>query len=511
MIGMLEELDPNVHAGTKFVAYREQIPFREWAESHPNECLRRFSIRSTGAFRPTTVGNITHEETSDIFEIIVAYPTASGRYGSKAMTALDTTIESDQTQIHATIGPPGYASLTATATVIHEDNWERENAGAVTFAVIRYRVDFYRATGVSTTVYPKPRVTGLGGVVYAEGDVITDETAIRAIELWNGLIKVTYEVKTPDSEMAAHTLYAYESDGTASRVMTTQYGDWSYYVVGFSRPADQATVTLVSDDAVEVDFQWDDWDISSFNTGGPYATTDEGYLIYPESSSTPRKVATIRKLVKSLRVERGKAGYFIGWHSSSPRIGPANHQLPTLNYYTGFGERELGTGGDTVVAFSSAGNVSRHPAWGAKSEWTAAGSPSNRKAWMGIDDPFESPWDTASYIATQHAGFPHDQTTGPYWVGDIWSFNATIPWVKYIVMRTRLEIGVWQFGATATGNIVCHYVNEMHSPAGIPYRHQVFIGCVRYLADSSNNYAYEPSSSLQATIAELADLDWPES
>lgn len=516
MISMTEDITPSAYTSDKFRVYREQLPFREWAEAHPNECLRRFSIRYTGSFTPSAVSNIAVEETSDTFEIVVAYPSNSTRFGPKAQTSLDDTIAADQLKIHATIGPPGYASLTATATVLHETNWEREVSGPVTFAVVRYRVDYYRATGVTTTtttetVYDVPQVIGLAGTALAEGTTVTGAENLRGMYLTNGRIKVTYEAKTPDSEMAAHTLYVFNELGDAVKVMTSQYGDWSYYVVGFSRPADSAVVRLVSDDAIEVDFQWDNWDVSSYNSGGPYLLTPAGQLVYPENSSTARKIATITRLVKTLRLERGAMGYFIGWHAD-PRCSVSNASLPTLNYYEGFGERELGTGGETCVAFSSAGNISRHPAWGAKAEWTAAGSPSNRKAWMGIDDPFESPWNTASYIATQHAGFPHDQTTGPWWVGDIWSQSDTVPYVKYICLRTRFEIGVWQFGATGKGNIVCHYVNEPHSDAGIPYRHQVYIGALYYVADSSSAYINEPSSQLQTDIAALASaLVWPES
>jgi hypothetical protein len=144
MIALVEAITPSTHAGDKFIAHREVQPLRDWAEANPGGCLRRFSIRSTGQPRPAPVSTTLVEETSDTFEIVVAYPT-DGRQGEDWLLDLDDAIESDQTSIHKTIGPPGYASLTATATVIHEDPFTREDGSPVTFGVIRYRVDWYRS------------------------------------------------------------------------------------------------------------------------------------------------------------------------------------------------------------------------------------------------------------------------------------------------------------------------------------------------------------------------------
>jgi len=143
MLTAVEGITPAIESSTPFRRFREQAPgdFRDWAEKHPGQCLRRVSIRSVGSQRSALVSSTLSEETSDTFEVVVAYQ-ASNRFGSAA--ELDDVIEADQKQIHRVIGPPGYASFSAPATVIHQDNWERENAPGVVFAVIRYRVDWFR-------------------------------------------------------------------------------------------------------------------------------------------------------------------------------------------------------------------------------------------------------------------------------------------------------------------------------------------------------------------------------
>jgi len=144
MLAAVEAKTPTVESGTPFLAFREQVDFREWAAQHPDACLRRVSIRNLGSQEPAAVTNTLTEETSDTFEVIVAYP-SNHRFGGKARTSLDDAIEADQIAIHATIGPPGYASLAAAATVLHQESWSRETAGSATLAVITYRVDYYRS------------------------------------------------------------------------------------------------------------------------------------------------------------------------------------------------------------------------------------------------------------------------------------------------------------------------------------------------------------------------------
>ena len=144
MIVLVQALTPTTLSSDRFLAHREGGDLRTWAEAHPTACLRRFSIRNLGDCAPAVVSDTRVEETSDTFEVVIAYA-PNGRHGPNFLTEVDKAIESDQTQVHKTIGPPGYASLTATATVMHQDGFSREDGNGVTFSVIRYAVAWYRS------------------------------------------------------------------------------------------------------------------------------------------------------------------------------------------------------------------------------------------------------------------------------------------------------------------------------------------------------------------------------
>jgi hypothetical protein len=143
MLTLVEAITPAVHAQTRFERWREQVDFRTWAEQHPDACLRRVSI-AYGNRSPAAVANTLVEENAWPFEVTIAYPT-SHRFGTDGRNDLRDTITSDLRQIYRTIGPPGYASLTASATVL-DDGDGFEIGDSVSFGVQRFNVQFYRST-----------------------------------------------------------------------------------------------------------------------------------------------------------------------------------------------------------------------------------------------------------------------------------------------------------------------------------------------------------------------------
>jgi hypothetical protein len=145
MLTLVEAITPAVHAQTRFERFREQVDFRTWAEQHPDACLRRVSIRSTGDVTPPAVTNTDIEWVSTELECVVAYPT-SGRFGANHLTELDDAISSDMQKIEHRIGTNGYAayaSQTAGATVTTIEA-SRDDGQAVTFGVLRLACGFYR-------------------------------------------------------------------------------------------------------------------------------------------------------------------------------------------------------------------------------------------------------------------------------------------------------------------------------------------------------------------------------
>jgi hypothetical protein len=350
-------------------------------------------------------------------------------------------------------------------------------------------------------------VTGTGGARLKRGDVVTGGD-VRNVVVYNDNVKVTYETKTPDAERGAHTLYRWHS-GQWNQVSSAQYGDWAYFAVAITVTADRCTVVAANDDFAELAFQWDSFSFASYSGGGVPIKDHSGNPVYTSGGVLKRNTSTT--LTKTIRVERGGEGYFIGWHSN-PMIGPSD--ALTWRNDVDYGERELGTGGGTVVAFSSAGFSSHHPEWGTDARWAdaeaqAGGTIFNRAAWMGIADPSYSIWGNSEVIELQNTGFPNYQTTGPWWVADLpHSSVCPEPMCRYIATVAPIETGVWQYGQGAYGNLVCHYVNEHREARNVPYPYQVFFGAFGYTPE---DLTVEPKQSLIDQVSHrAAAIVWPD-
>lgn len=356
---------------------------------------------------------------------------------------------------------------------------------------------------------PGVTVTGTGGAALAEGDTIT--TGIRDIVISQGnLTRVVYTARDPDVQRGCHMLQL-NIDGTWTDTMEADQADWSYFGVSITATADRAKVVHKSDDAVEVAFIWDEFDLSSYSGGGIIYRDWAQAINYAQGQSNPNwKLIDTIKLTKTIRVQRGEPGYYVGWHSF-PYVGLPQDVIPNeTSEDTAYGERELGLGGGSAVAWSSNGRTARWPAWADDEDgrWTAQGlgATTNKIWWAGIKDPHYAPYTGSDWIAVQGGTYPDMQATGPYYVADI---HNSIPVAKIMVSRIPREIGGWKVGTY--GGIVSHFCNEDVDDSGVIYRHQIFIGCKGYTADSSSAYANEPSASIQTWASGLAaSLAWPE-
>lgn len=350
-----------------------------------------------------------------------------------------------------------------------------------------------------------PRVTGTGGVTLPAGTVVTG-AALRDIVMWGERTRVTYRARTPDVQRGCHMLEVL-AGGEWIEAMEADQADWSYFVVSLTSLYDRATVVEASDDAVEVAWQYNAHSFT--NTPIPYRDWNNG-INYSQGAVNPNfKTITSTKLIKTIRVQRGEPGYYVGYHSD-PRVGPHGSQIPAQNNETAWGERELGLSGGSAAAWASTGRIARWPAWAddVDGRWTAAGlqATANKVWWPGIDDATYAPYNSSAWISTQQAGFPAEQATGPFYVCDI---HYSKPVAKILAMRQRFEVGGWKVGTY--GGIVLHHTNEAHAPTGVPYRHQAFIGGVHYAPDSSSAFANEPRAGIVRTMDELAaGLRWPE-
>lgn len=360
------------------------------------------------------------------------------------------------------------------------------------------------------------RITGLPNKSYNVGDKLTTETEKRSIALSNSNTVVNYNRPDPSSEYTPIHMHVL-SGGQWRRALSTQYGCWAFFVVPIERTADEVEIIENSTEAVEIAIRWYDIPLNVpylNNLGVIYKDYTSAALIYPENSASPRYLTNIDELVLSVRVEKDYQGVFLGWHSS-PKISPEGEPLKNniiLNEETSYQERELGTGSGSTVVWSSGGHISRHPAWGQKSEWTTAeatlGTIDNHAAWCLIDDPTYLSYSHAAYIPTQTAGYPKVQTNPPWWVADI---SSTLSMCRYIAMRKPIETGVWQYAPYNTeGSLVCHFCNEWIKPNGQVFPFQIFLGAFYYLPDSTNGYANEPKQIVKDEVYKrISELNWP--
>lgn len=353
-------------------------------------------------------------------------------------------------------------------------------------------------------------VTGTSGATLVTGQTVTG-SAVRDIVIANDLAKVNYVARTPDVQRGAHMLQLPNAAGTFVDAMEIDQADWSYYAITVGATADSATVIEATDDLVRVAFKWTAFSLTSYAGGGvPYRDDAQG-LNYAQGAVNPNwKVITSTVLTKTIAMNRTDPGYFVGWHSS-PRVGPPN-SLVSAAEDTTYGERELGLGGGSAVAWSSSGNTARWPAWAddVDHKWTNAGlsGASNKIWWPGIKDPTYAPYNSAAWISTQPAGYPATQASGPFYVADLHYDTTGKPFAKILASRIAREIGGWKVGTY--GGPVSHFNNEDHTGAGVPYEHQVFIGGAYWPANSANAFAAEPSTELRSAMAAIATgLDWP--
>lgn len=314
------------------------------------------------------------------------------------------------------------------------------------------------------------------GVLYRDGSAIDASVSLRDFYVQNGVVKVTYELTSPDVERGAHMLYRWDGD-SYERAFSRQYGDWSYFAIGITVAADALYVTKCTEDEVVAVFQWTTFDLSTYGTGGVpnYDVSGNPNYASGQTGANYKKYAST-KLRKVVRMKRGAEGYELAWHSD-PRIGPFSVNLPTQNNTSDFGEREFGTGGGSEVVFSSAGIEGHHPDAGAH-------------VWLGIDDAVNG-----------------EQEDGPWWAADLHYTNieadgdTRIPFCRYMVQRNPIETGSWQFAPNDYGSLVAHYNNEWADEAGVPYLTGLFIGAFPYVSSDLDN---EPTGTLKGQVARKA-------
>lgn len=142
MITVVQALTPTTLADTPFRAHREAGDFREWAMSHANACLRRFSIRDTFLTDTPDATNLDVEWVTTTMEFACAYPTTY-RAGPDGMRDSDDLIEQDMHAIQHAIGTRGYGNFTD--GVMQDADVSVEENDEVRVLNLTFSVGYYRA------------------------------------------------------------------------------------------------------------------------------------------------------------------------------------------------------------------------------------------------------------------------------------------------------------------------------------------------------------------------------
>lgn len=149
LIALVAAATPDAHTQDRFLAHREDggQDFREWAVANVPACLRRFSIRSRLDGTIPDVCDGVQERVRMTFDVVIAYPSKSNRYGSAL--GLDAIIAGDLRKVRGTIGYAGfpltYAQHADLCTVLSDSPDLVERGPAVTFATLELTVEFWRS------------------------------------------------------------------------------------------------------------------------------------------------------------------------------------------------------------------------------------------------------------------------------------------------------------------------------------------------------------------------------
>jgi hypothetical protein len=353
----------------------------------------------------------------------------------------------------------------------------------------------------------------MNGTALREGDVITGSD-VNDVYVQNGIAK--YE-PAPASGPEGH-LYCWDA-AAYTQALDSGRGDGAFFATPNANRPDSIAVVKASRNEAVVAAVWDAWNLNTGYLGTPGVGSRDavtGALNYPVSSATP-KYTTAVKVAKVAVMRRGRDGVYLGFHSD-PLVGPGGTLIPTQNNWTDYGEREFQLGIGIQVAFSSAGIVAMHPAWGADATWGTSSGGANyatiRHAWMGLDDANYPPYSDSAYIAAQvangHVGFPAEQADGPFWIGALHNLNgSTYPFAAYMVLPQRLEFGSFQFSAGGYGQPTLHFANEARNAGNVHRLAMCFIGAFPY---TSASLAAEPTASLSTLVASKAaevTAAWP--
>lgn len=296
----------------------------------------------------------------------------------------------------------------------------------------------------------------------------------RSIVIENGIVRVTYpQLPNPDQK-GAHMMDLLVG-GVWKPVLTSWYGDWTFFAAPFSAPARAAHVLTATENVVEVAFEFDHALDYPGSSGGCYlggcglmARDYAGHAVYDRSSITPRYIRRVT-LEKVIRVERCAAGYFTGYHTNPPLVTSWIEQSPTDS---AAGEREHGLGWISSVTFASSGVVVLNPEAGAHRS-------------LGI----------------------LEQAVAPWWFATIPPTSAATPYVLFMAEEHPMPSYDFQYSPGHLGIPLVHKMNPQVGFDGRPKRYQTFLGAAPYVMVDRT---LEPTAAAREAVTSRLPQAWPD-
>ncbi len=346
--------------------------------------------------------------------------------------------------------------------------------------------------------------TSTTGLTFGDCDgapvtLVGDPAFPRSLAIDNGLVRVTYpQLVSGSDQLGAHMLEL-NIVGQWKPVLTSWYGDWTFFGAPFFEPAHTAHVLTETPDVVEVAFEFDHWldhpggsstlghvprwwdEISQgpcnaspscrcYLEGCGVAALDfEGGAIFPHNYLDVPKFIRRVTFTKVIRVDRCGSGYFVGYHSN-----------PTLTWgswvewdphQSAAGEREHGLGWMASVTFASSGVIVRNPEAGAHRSLDIV-----------------------------------EQVMGPWWFASIPPAATDVEYALFLAEEHPLPSFVWQFDPAHPGTPLVHKMNPEVELDGRVGRYQTFLGAFPYVMTDRD---IEPSPEVRAAVLARLPTVWP--
>jgi hypothetical protein len=141
IVALVEALTPTTETSIRYTEHRSEDgqSLDDFAEVHPEACMRRFEVRYSGDRDQPEVSNTDVEAEERDFDVVVAYPTSRWSTARER----DAVIDADANQVNHEVGTNSYGSITD-CTMLTE-GISREDGSPATFAVINLSAHFYRS------------------------------------------------------------------------------------------------------------------------------------------------------------------------------------------------------------------------------------------------------------------------------------------------------------------------------------------------------------------------------